>query len=61
MKLLETRKKFYANTNSDFTANNLKVIKSMMNIAFEKLAVAINNICVSSSQAINDILLNDIF
>ena len=53
IKLLGKRE-FYANIISDVKANNITVIENM-NIGFEKLAVAINNVSVSSSQTIGDL------
>ena len=53
IKLLEKRE-FYANIISDVKANNITVIENM-NIGFEKLAVAINNVSFSSSQTIGDL------
>ena len=42
---------------NEFGTNNLKIIENM-NMGFEKLAFAINNIYVSSSQSNNDLLNN---
>ena len=55
IKLLETREEFYTNIISEFRTNNLKVLENMI-MGFEKLAVAIDNICVSSSQTKQDLL-----
>ena len=55
IKLLETREEFYTNIISEFRTNNLKVLENMI-MGFEKLAVAIDNICVSSSQTKEDLL-----
>lgn len=55
IKLLETRGEFCANINK-FRTNNLNVIENM-NFGFEKLAVAIRNICFSSCRT-NTVLLN---
>ena len=55
IKLLETREEFCVNIN-EFRTNNLNAIENM-NLGFEKLAVAIRNICFSSCQT-NTVLLN---
>ena len=55
IKLIETRGEFYTNIISEFRTNNLKVLENMI-MGFEKLAVAIDNICVSSSQTKQDLL-----
>ena len=54
-KLLETREEFYADIINEFRTNNLKVIENMI-MGIEKLAVSINNICVSSMQTNEDLL-----
>ena len=55
IKLLETREEFYADIINEFRTNNLKVIENMI-MGIEKLAVSINNICVSSMQTNEDLL-----
>ena len=55
IKLLETREEFYADIINEFRTNNLKVIENMI-MGTEKLAVSINNICVSSMQTNEDLL-----
>ena len=55
IKLLETREEFYTTIIRQFRTNNLKVIENMI-MGFEKLAVAISNISVSSSQTNTDLL-----